>query len=283
LSQQDPIHQQSARRLTFEVVMKGTAWFAILAQIRQMATDPDDIKLTESILQHGVLQPLGARASDGRLIWGHRRLRCAKAAGLTEVPTVLLHKDMSEGEFLTLQILENVHRADLRPYDMWQGCARLVEANKGWKLQDVAKALSIDPASVTRIMSPSKAIPPVVEALKAGKIGLSSVYAITKGGSPEEQERLLNLSLAGTSRDVLEKEARRSRIPPSPAPSTVKLSRIRYPLSTGTTVVVSGPEMDIQALIDALSSALDAAKRASKESLDVKTAERVWKDKAKAG
>ena len=46
-------------------------------------------------------------------------------------------------------------------------------------------------------------------------------------------------------------------------------------------MVVSGPEMSLDGLIEALGQALDAAKKASKEGIDVKTLARVMADKAK--
>jgi len=63
--------------------------------------------------------------------------------------------------------------------------------------------------------------------------------------------------------------------------TAVRLARVRCPLNTGTVVVVSGPEMTIEGYISALQQALDQAKRANKEALDIRTAERVWKDRSK--
>lgn len=266
-------------KTSYEIAVKAVAWFLVTDQIRRAATTAEDAQLLESVRQHGILQPLGAR-HDGTLVWGHRRLRAAIAAGLTEAPTVVLHKEMTEGQYLTLQMLENVQRADLRPFDLWQGCVRLMEANPGWGQKDVARALSLDPSMVTRILSPSRAEPGVVEALRAGKIGLSAVYTITKSDSPAEQGRLLGLHLAGTNRDALEREARKGRSTPG---SSVKLARVVCPLLTGVKVVVSGPEIDLSGLIDALSSAIEAARRASRDSLDVRTAEKVWRDKSRKG
>ncbi|MDY3551475.1 ParB/RepB/Spo0J family partition protein [Gemmata sp. JC717] len=266
-------------KTSYEIVTKAVPWFVILSQIRQQATDEEDARLTESIRQHGVLQPVGARP-DGRLIWGHRRVRCAIAAGLTEVPAVILPGDMTEGEFLTLQMLENVQRETLSQYDLWQGCVRLLEANKGWKLQDLAKALSLDPSYLTKVLSPSKTIPAAVEALKAGKINLSHSYALSRVDEPAEQERLLMLALAGTSREKLEAEVKKAR---TQKPDTVKLSRVKCALSTGTVVTVAGSEMDLDQLIENLEALLAAARKANRDQLDVRTFEKVLKDKAKAG
>jgi ParB family chromosome partitioning protein len=268
-------------KASIEFVVKMVAIATVLAapdQTRQQVTDEQDIQLTESIKQHGVLQPIGIRP-DGKLVWGHRRLRCSILAGRDHIPAVILNKDMTEGEYLVLQMLENVQRADLCHYDLWQGCLRLLAANPGWQLKDLAKNLSLDPATVTKIMSASKACPEVVSALQAGKIGFSHVYAITKGETPEEQLRLLSLSLAGTSHADVVKEAKRNRA--TPAEQTVKLSRVKCPLSTGIVVTVAGPDMSLDTYIDTLQSAIEAAKKCQREKLDIKTAERVWRDRAK--
>jgi hypothetical protein len=53
------------------------------------------------------------------------------------------------------------------------------------------------------------------------------------------------------------------------------------PLATGTKVTVTGAAMTLDGYIEALTAALDAARKASREALDVRTAEKVWKDRAK--
>src|SRR4051812_32538236 len=100
---------QTPSKRTYEIAVKTAAYFIIASNIRQQIVDEADAQLTESIRQHGILQPLGVRPEGdrGKLAWGHRRFRCGMAAGLTEFPTVILSKDMTEGDFLTLQMIEN--------------------------------------------------------------------------------------------------------------------------------------------------------------------------------
>ncbi len=237
-------------------------------------------QLNESVALHGILQALGVRDDLITVIWGEGRLIAARAAGLKEVPAVVLDKSMAQWQYQNLALVENVVRSDLNQFELWQGCVRLMEANSGWGLKDLAKALSYDPSAMTRIMSPSKVIPQALDAFREGKIVFGHTYAISKAESPEEQLSLLNMCLSGASRDAVEKAVRKNR---TATTATVKLSRVRCPLSSGTTVVVSGPEMSLEDVIEALGLAMDAAKKANKESLDVKTAEKVWRDKAKAG
>lgn len=69
--------------------------------------------LTDSIREHGVLQPLVVRRVDGRfqLIAGERRLRAAQAAGWQRVPVLVRACD--DRESAELAIVENLQRTDL--------------------------------------------------------------------------------------------------------------------------------------------------------------------------
>jgi ParB/RepB/Spo0J family partition protein len=90
--------------------------------------DPDDRSLTESIRQHGVLENLLVRPRPGgrfELIFGERRLRCAKAAGLTDVPASIRELDDHEARILT--VIENLHRVQLHFLDEASGVAALFD------------------------------------------------------------------------------------------------------------------------------------------------------------
>lgn len=91
-------------------------------------SNPEDQSLTESIRQHGVLENLLVRPRPGgrfELIFGERRLRCAKAAGLVEVPASIRELDDHEARVLT--VTENLHRQNLPFLDEAAGVAALFE------------------------------------------------------------------------------------------------------------------------------------------------------------
>lgn len=71
-------------------------------------------ELTESVLQHGVLQPIVLRQAreEGRyvIVMGARRYRAAKRAGLRDIPA-FIHAVDSADRFA--QMIENVQRDDL--------------------------------------------------------------------------------------------------------------------------------------------------------------------------
>ena len=59
-------------------------------------------ELTESIRCHGVIQPLSVRRTGAgyELIAGERRLRAAQAAGLSEIPCIVMTLDDAESGLL---------------------------------------------------------------------------------------------------------------------------------------------------------------------------------------
>ncbi|MDX8363549.1 ParB/RepB/Spo0J family partition protein [Cytobacillus sp. Hm23] len=74
-------------------------------------------ELKESILQHGILQPLIVRKSikGFEIVVGERRFRAAKEADLSTVPVVI--RDLSEQQIMELALLENLQREDLTPIE----------------------------------------------------------------------------------------------------------------------------------------------------------------------
>jgi ParB family transcriptional regulator, chromosome partitioning protein len=75
-------------------------------------------QLADSILQHGIIQPLVVRPSGTRyqLVAGERRWRAAKIAGLKEVPAVV--QEISDDRLLEITLIENVQREDLNPIEL---------------------------------------------------------------------------------------------------------------------------------------------------------------------
>ena len=84
-------------------------------------------ELRESIVLHGILQPLSVRAiGAGRyeLIAGERRLRAAKLAGLSTVPAVF--RTASDAEMAEMAIIENIQREELNPIEEAHAYQRLL-------------------------------------------------------------------------------------------------------------------------------------------------------------
>lgn len=77
------------------------------------------LELTESIKEHGVIQPIlvtrDKAGSDYIIVAGERRWRAAKKAGLKEVPVVEM--DLTNQELMEVSLIENIQRQDLNPIE----------------------------------------------------------------------------------------------------------------------------------------------------------------------
>ena len=123
------------------------------AQPRRVFDQNSLIELSESIGEHGLLQPIVVRECEEvvgsvfkyELIAGERRLRACKMAGLTEIPCILL--DVGVEKSAELAIIENLHRKDLRIFETAEAIASLIEVY-GLTQEEVARKLSITQSAV---------------------------------------------------------------------------------------------------------------------------------------
>ena len=84
--------------------------------------------LTESVKIHGILQPLTVRRlASGyyQIIAGERRWRAARAAGLEEVPAIIIEAD--DRKVMELGLIENLQREDLNPMEEAGGYRALIQ------------------------------------------------------------------------------------------------------------------------------------------------------------
>ncbi|MBM7606722.1 ParB/RepB/Spo0J family partition protein [Metabacillus litoralis] len=84
-------------------------------------------ELKESILQHGVLQPIILRKSikGFEIVVGERRYRAAKEAKLPSIPAVI--RNLTEQQMMELALLENLQREDLSPIEEAQAYHTLMD------------------------------------------------------------------------------------------------------------------------------------------------------------
>jgi ParB family transcriptional regulator, chromosome partitioning protein len=90
--------------------------------------DPEKLEqLTQSVKEHGILEPLLVRVRPDnkyQLVAGERRYRAAGAAGLSEVPVVI--KELTDSEALQITLIENLQREDLNPVEETEGILQLL-------------------------------------------------------------------------------------------------------------------------------------------------------------
>src|SRR5699024_7664760 len=83
-------------------------------------------ELKESILQHGIIQPLIVRESikGYEIVVGERRFRAAKDAEFTTIPVIV--KELTDDKMMELALLENLQREDLTPIEEAHAYANLM-------------------------------------------------------------------------------------------------------------------------------------------------------------
>ncbi len=117
-------------------------------RIRQVAYDESLRALSESIKEHGVLEPILVRKEpnvpDGlptfRLIAGERRLRAADMAGLESVPCVSI--EANDVDAAVIAIIENLHREDLNIFEEATAIGSLIGLS-GMTQEQCARRLAV--------------------------------------------------------------------------------------------------------------------------------------------
>jgi ParB family transcriptional regulator, chromosome partitioning protein len=259
-----------------QTTTKPLSWFKAQKQVRSDFGSEAELRQLGESLEKRQLQSILAQP-DGTIIAGERRFRAAQLVGLESLEVKIADRQLSDSEVKVWQLVENLARKDLSSFEKWVGCSDWLCANQGADLKDLAKALSLDASTVTRILSPSKCIAEVQNALKTGKIGISDCYAMSKLDA-EGQRGLLALKLSGASRDTLEQVGRRHRNGRKPA----KLSRVQLVVPSGVSIVVSGERLSLDTVFQSLADALKEVRTATQQQYDLKTLASVMKDKAKA-
>ncbi len=86
-------------------------------QPRKSFDDEKIAELSQSIKEHGIIQPIILNKQDNyyMIIAGERRWRAAKLLGLKEVPAIVM--DLTEKDVLEVSLIENIQRQDLNPIE----------------------------------------------------------------------------------------------------------------------------------------------------------------------
>lgn len=84
-------------------------------------------ELSESIKEHGVLQPIIVRKVNTmyEIVVGERRFRAASLAGLVEIPAVV--RQLTDEQSMEMAILENLQREDLTPIEEAEAYQKLMD------------------------------------------------------------------------------------------------------------------------------------------------------------
>ena len=155
-------------------------------------------ELSDSIAQHGVLQPLVVRPvfGDGyEIVAGERRFRAARMAGLTEVPVVI--RELTDEQTIELALIENLQREDLSDLELAMG------------YQSLIKEYDLTQEQIASIVNKSRSS--VANALRLTKLPESVKTLLTNGDISSGHARaILGLTndeiMEAVAREVIENE-----------------------------------------------------------------------------
>lgn len=134
-------------------------------------------ELKQSIIEHGILQPIIVRKSikGFEIVVGERRFRAAKEAKLETVPVVV--RELNEQQMMELAVLENLQREDLSPIEEGSAYQLLMEKLKLTQ-EELAKRLGKSRPHIAnhiRLLS----LPPKIQALiSEGEISMGHGRAL---------------------------------------------------------------------------------------------------------
>ena len=150
--------------------------------------DPESLEeLRQSIELHGIIQPLTVRRlSTGyyQIIAGERRWRAAKAAGLAEVPAVIIEAD--DRKVMELGLIENLQREDLNPAEEARGYQVLM-TEYGLTQEQLAQRMGKSRPAVANTLRLLALPAEVMTMLEEGTISAGHARAVLGAPSPALQ------------------------------------------------------------------------------------------------
>lgn len=162
-------------------------------------------ELSESILNHGLLQPIVVIEKDNGylLVAGERRLRAHKLANIARIKAIVADADMDDIKLRELALLENIQRENLNAIDLANAYAELIEVHNITH-EELAKIVNKSRSQITNTMRLLTLTPYVQEKVVSGKV--TQGHAKVLGGLDEKKQKVLIDSIIGQKLSVRETE-----------------------------------------------------------------------------
>ncbi len=153
-------------------------------------------ELSDSIHQHGVIQPVTVRYLGEKrfeLISGERRLRASKLAGLKEIPAYI--REANDEQTLAFALIENIQREDLNPLEVAMGYQRLID-EMGYTQGEVANKVGKNRTTVTNMIRLLNLPDFIQKALRDEQISTGHARALINLKDSDQQKILLKKIIA---------------------------------------------------------------------------------------
>jgi ParB family chromosome partitioning protein len=202
-------------------------------------------ELSRSIRQLGIIQPITVRKVGGdryELISGERRLRAAKAAGLSTVPAFVREADTEA--MLEMAIVENVQREELNPMEVAFGYQRLMD-ECDLTQEQVATKVGKNRSSIANFLRLLKLPPEIQKGVGEGVLTYGHARALLPLEDVTLQQSLMD-EIAASGMSVREVEQRVRQL----------LKRSSKPASTSKPQAARAISVEMGAIADRMRRAL---------------------------
>ena len=193
-------------------------------------------ELSDSIKQHGIIQPLTVRKlgyDRYQLISGERRFRASQMAGLTEVPAYIRIAD--DQEMLEMALVENIQREDLDPIEVSLSYKRLID-ECNLTQEQLSEKVGKQRSTVTNFLRLLKLPAPIQKALRDREISMGHAKALINIDNEDRQLAIFALTLEQDySVRQIEDMARTEKLKVTP-----KVIKVAKPLSMEDKVITKG-------------------------------------------
>ncbi len=147
-------------------------------QPRMQFNEEELAELTLSIQAQGIVQPITVRKlgyDKYQIISGERRLKAAKLAGLTEIPTFI--RVANDEQMLELALVENIQREELNPLEIAISFQRLLDECK-LKQEELSQKVGKDRSTVANYIRLLKLPTEIQIAIRDKKISMGHARAL---------------------------------------------------------------------------------------------------------
>ena len=183
--------------------------------------------LSDSIAEHGVVQPLTVRElSSGyyQIIAGERRWRAARMANLTQIPAVIIEAD--DKKAMELALIENLQRQDLNPVEEALGYQTLM-TDHGLTQEETAQRVGKSRPAVANALRLLGLCPEVLETVRKGALSAGHARAVLSLKDTKKQQeaaqKICALGLSVRQAELLCKNMSKPKEEEPPVTTTLKV------------------------------------------------------------
>ena len=152
-------------------------------------------ELTESIKQHGVIQPIIVNKTLGNrylIVAGERRFRACLNAGLKTIPAII--KDFSKQEVQEISLIENLQREDLNPIEAGKAIRQLM-TDYGFTQEEIADRIGKSRPLVANTLRLLTLSPEVISLIENGQLSAGHGKCLVVVTDEEKQLNLAKFAI----------------------------------------------------------------------------------------